>query len=353
MKIIIQDPLNAFIRTCLELYDGKEVNLSRKNLITAFETNFPTIKCVDLRDKVLKESAENLKRNLFQRFFNPEVYSFILDRVVYCPSEINVRDGRKIYKPNDYGMLNYEDLFLIQSDSVLLNCCLIKSKHFETKFTFYYLHGNSGSIEDCLQFSKYLYNRINCNIFLIDYRGYGLSNLSSKPICLNEFNIDLDAQTGLDYLLSREDIQKTKIVLIGHSLGGAIAINLLKKEENLHKIHACILENTFTSLMDVLNYHVKNFRFLKKFNLNLSKSDFLLSNKYESFRNIKNLQVPLLILCSREDKVVPYWMSQILNLEASNSKLKFLKIFSDMDHNDLFLHKDYYQNLKCFLDLIE
>lgn len=51
----------------------------------------------------------------------------------------------------------------------------------------------------------------------------------------------------MDHLLSRSDIDKDKIVLFGHSLGGAVALHLAA--DNADKVAAVIVENTFVRLV--------------------------------------------------------------------------------------------------------
>ena len=45
----------------------------------------------------------------------------------------------------------------------------------------------------------------------------------------------LDAEAGLDFLLSRRDIDKRKIILFGRSLGGAVAIYLAASHSHMDK----------------------------------------------------------------------------------------------------------------------
>lgn len=52
----------------------------------------------------------------------------------------------------------------------------------------------------------------------------------------------------MEYLLSRKDIDNTKIVLFGRSLGGAVAIDLLSIPSFADRAFALIVENTFTSI---------------------------------------------------------------------------------------------------------
>ena len=62
----------------------------------------------------------------------------------------------------------------------------------------------------------------------------------------------IDAQTALDYIRNRKDIKGTKIVVYGQSLGGAVAIQLVAKNQEAHDVIGLILENTFTSLRKLI-----------------------------------------------------------------------------------------------------
>ena len=68
----------------------------------------------------------------------------------------------------------------------------------------------------------------------------------------------LDSQASLSYLLSRKDIDTSKIVIFGRSLGGAVAIDLASNELYLDKALALIVENTFTSIPGIADQLVMN-----------------------------------------------------------------------------------------------
>lgn len=59
-----------------------------------------------------------------------------------------------------------------------------------------------------------LYHSIECNILMLEYRGYGLSQGSPS-----EEGLYMDAQAGMDYLSSRTDINANEIIVFGRSLG--------------------------------------------------------------------------------------------------------------------------------------
>lgn len=63
------------------------------------------------------------------------------------------------------------------------------------------------------------------------YRGYGLSE--GRP---SEAGLKLDAAAALQYVLSREDLATSKVVLFGRSLGGAVAIHLAAE----HQSQVCV-----------------------------------------------------------------------------------------------------------------
>lgn len=82
---------------------------------------------------------------------------------------------------------------------------------------------------------------------MLEYRGYGLS--TGTP---NEEGLMIDAQTGIDYIRQRAETSKTKIVIYGQSLGGAVSIQLVAKNQEAGDIAGLILENTFTSMRKLI-----------------------------------------------------------------------------------------------------
>lgn len=62
-----------------------------------------------------------------------------------------------------------------------------------------------------------------------------------------------DSEAALDYVLNNTDL-KGSVVVFGRSLGGAVAIQLVHKHQDNHRIHAIIIENTFTSLPHIAKH---------------------------------------------------------------------------------------------------
>ena len=70
----------------------------------------------------------------------------------------------------------------------------------------------------------------------------------------------LDAQAAFDFLLSRTDIDQTKIVIFGRSLGGAVAIHLASEPYYAKKALCLIVENTFTTLPHIARHLFNSFK---------------------------------------------------------------------------------------------
>lgn len=108
-------------------------------------------------------------------------------------------------------------------------------------------HGNAGNIGHRVPIAKILEENLGCNVLMLEYRGYGLS--TGEP---NEAGINIDAQAALDYLRHQKETEGGKIIVYGQSLGGAVAIQLVAKNQEVGDILALVLENTFTSIKDMI-----------------------------------------------------------------------------------------------------
>lgn len=108
-------------------------------------------------------------------------------------------------------------------------------------------HGNAGNIGHRIPIARVLEENSGCNILMLEYRGYGLS--SGTP---NEEGLIIDAQAGLDYIRHHKRTQGGKIIVYGQSLGGAVGIQLVAKNQEAGDIAGLILENTFTSMKKLI-----------------------------------------------------------------------------------------------------
>jgi uncharacterized protein len=179
-----------------------------------------------------------------------------------------------------------------------------------------YLHGNGGNISYNLT-AVQAFHKLGFSTLLFDYRGYGRSE-GAFP---TEAEVYRDAGAVWDYLVKIRGIQPENIFLYGHSLGGAIAIDLAVRQP---KVAGVITDGTFTSMRAVAD-QVPIYR--------LFPADLLLTHYFDSLSKLRLLRAPLLLIHGMEDSVVPATMSQVLYDKATVPKQ--LLLLPSAGHNDL------------------
>lgn len=181
--------------------------------------------------------------------------------------------------------------------------------------TLLYLHGNAFNIgaAHSLDNAQRMHG-MGYNLLLVDYRGYGKST-GGAP---SESKVYEDAESAWRYLTLQRKIAPKRIFIFGRSLGGAIAINLALFHPNGGGV---IVENTFTSLMDIAE---SKYPYLPV--------DLLLNQRFDSIRKIRRLKIPLLVIHGTWDTHVPYQMGQ--RLFESAPQPKFLKLIEGGEHGN-------------------
>ncbi len=211
--------------------------------------------------------------------------------------------------PSDVG-LEYEDIFFETKDGVSLNGWFLKAAEWSGRVpTLIFLHGNAGNISNRMDRLTVLHH-IGVNVFIIDYRGYGLSQ--GEP---SEEGMYQDAQAAFDYLKTRKDIRQDKIIGYGVSLGGAAAVDLATQRP----VNGLILESAFTSAREMAK------RILP------IAPGFMVKTRMDSLSKIKRVIVPKLLIHSPSDEMIPYKMALKL-YEAAPVPKELLKISGS--HNE-------------------
>ena len=150
--------------------------------------------------------------------------------------------------------------------------------------------------------------------------------------------IQIDARTALDWLKSEEGTPNSPIIVFGRSLGGAVAIHLAAEKQN--EIAAVIVENTFTSIADMIDV-VMSF---------LSWAKLLLRNPWRSIDIVDKIQIPFLFISSSADELVPPVMMKALYEKATSPGKSFIEI--PTHHIDAPTHPDYMRRMKGWCDSI-
>ena len=84
-----------------------------------------------------------------------------------------------------------------------------------------YCHGNAGNVAEWADAGRVLHDRVGLALLIFDYRGYGRSE--GKP---SEAGVVADARAARAWLAQRTGLPEGRIVLMGRSLGGGVAVHL-------------------------------------------------------------------------------------------------------------------------------
>ncbi|MEE3717333.1 alpha/beta fold hydrolase [Tumidithrix elongata RA019] len=168
-----------------------------------------------------------------------------------------------------------------------------------------YFHHNAinigANVSQALQF-----HQLGYSIFLFDYRGFG----QSQGAFPTEVQVYEDAQAVWNYLTQERKILPNQIVIYGHSIGGAIAIDLAARHP---EAAALIVQSSFTSMRDMT----------KRFGLYwLLPVELILRQRFESLEKMKSVRMPVLIVTGTEDLQIPIEMGEHLY----NAAPKFKKL---------------------------
>lgn len=174
------------------------------------------------------------------------------------------------------------------------------------------LHGNAGNVTLLAETLRTLNRRHKLAVLALDYRGFGKSE--GKP---SEQGLYQDARAARRWLADKEHIAETDVILMGVSLGGAVAVELAAHDG----ARGLVLANTFTSLPAAAQ---KKTPWLPM--------SLVLSTRMDSLSKIKDYHGPLLISHGEADEVVPYSHGQELYAAAPGPK-KLINVAGGK-HND-------------------
>lgn len=182
--------------------------------------------------------------------------------------------------------------------------------------TLLYLHGNGVNIgANVAQAARF--HRLGLSVLLIDYRGYG----QSEGAFPSEAQVYQDAQTAWNYLTQDRTILPQQILIYGHSLGGAIAVQLAIQNPDAAGL---IVQSSFTSIREMIDRTTP---------FGVFPVDWILTQRFASIQKISFLQMPLLVIHGMADEQIPFEMSKGLYNAAPDPKQLYL--VPDAGHNDV------------------
>ncbi|CAD5929804.1 Alpha/beta hydrolase domain-containing protein 17B [Planktothrix agardhii] len=239
--------------------------------------------------------------------------------------------------PDDVG-LSYQDIELkIPTPSgkiETVHCWWIPSETNPNQKVIIDLHGNRNTIEGNIGYAEQ-FHQMGLSVLLVEYRGYGRST-NRFP---SEKTVYQDVEAAWNYLVNERQINPHNIYVFGHSLGGAIAINLALKHT---EIAGLIIESSFTNIREMIDYKKKYWMF---------PINLILTQKFDSLAKISALKMPILLTHGTEDELIPKTMSEDLFNAAIEPKQ--LLIVAGAGHNNVRQvgGKEYWETVQQFLTL--
>jgi fermentation-respiration switch protein FrsA (DUF1100 family) len=221
--------------------------------------------------------------------------------------------------------LKFEDARFEAADGVHLHGWYVPCK--DRRAAVLFCHGNAGNVTHRADLLRVLHDRVGVSVLCFDYRGYGQSE--GKP---NEQGVLCDAWAARRWLAEREGIAESDIVLMGESLGGAVAVDLAATDG----ARALVLQNTFTSVPDLAAHYYP-----------WLPVRWAMRTRLDSLSKIGQYRGPLLQSHGDADSIIPYRFGRQL-FDAANDPKRFFPIPGG-DHND-FPPAEYFDALRAFLE---
>jgi hypothetical protein len=216
--------------------------------------------------------------------------------------------------PDEIGLTNVEAVTFTTADGLRLEGWFVHSAQLPPRYTVLVFNGNAGNRAYRLELAAAL-RQHRLAVFLFDYRGFG-----GNPGSPTEVGLAADGRAARQYLLGRSDVQVSRLIYFGESLGSAVAVELATEYEPA----ALILRSPFASMTELGQLHYP-----------LLPVRRLLRDRFASIERIGQVRCPLLVIAGSRDRIVPIEQSRRLYDAAISSKT-FI-VIPDADHNDLEL----------------
>jgi abhydrolase domain-containing protein 17 len=203
---------------------------------------------------------------------------FFSDRLIFQPHPSSYTDTEKILKLTSKNGAQISAVYLPNASA---------------RYTILYSHGNAEDLGDSEPIFEEL-RTIGFSVFAYDYQGYGTSQ--GEPSESNAFG---DVEAAYNYLTERLGVQGENIISYGHSLGGAMAIDIATKKP----VAGLIVESSFTTAFRVL-----------------TRIPILPFDKFRSIDKIGKVKCPVLVIHGAQDNMIVPEHGKALFAEAAEPK---------------------------------
>ncbi len=201
-------------------------------------------------------------------------------RLIYFPGA----QRRLVSPPASLGLSN-ERVEMLTEDGVKLVGWVMPAAD-STGLWLLICHGNAGNLSEFDRPVHYAgLRQLGLNLLAFDYRGYGESE--GAP---SEQGLYRDADAAYRYLQERRSVPAGRIVIFGHSLGSAVAVDLASRKPSA----GLIVEGALTSAVD-RGQEIYPYIPVR----------WIAGSRFNSLEKVAAITVPKLFLHATADEVIP------------------------------------------------
>jgi pimeloyl-ACP methyl ester carboxylesterase len=245
------------------------------------------------------------------------VLAYVLqERLIFLPDRIDKKYQFNFAEP-------FNEVFIPTDDAILLSALLFSAP--DSKGVIFYLHGNAGSLDGWADVAP-TYLRLQYDVFILDYRGYG----KSEGTINSEAQLLRDVQRAYDYVL--KSYPEKDVIVLGYSLGSGLAAKIAATNHP----RLLILQAPYYSLTEMMRH---SFPFLPT---------FLLKYKLSTKDALPDCRMPIVMFHGDEDEVIPY--AQALKLKQLLKPGDTLITLKGVGHNGITDEPAYIAAIESILD---
>ena len=237
-------------------------------------------------------------------------YVLLLAMISFCENYL-IYPGW-LFRDGDWNpsWLSYEDVWFTSQDGTRLHGWYLE--HPNAQGYLLYCHGNGEHVANLAQHLDDLRREHQLTVFAFDYRGYGQS--AGSP---HEQGVLADGRAAHRWFAKRAGIPPQNVLLMGRSLGGAVAVELASSDG----AQGLILERTFTSLPDAA---ARLYWW--------APVKLIMRNKFRSIDRIQSYHGPLLQSHGTADELIPLDLGEQLFAACPSQEKTFISMVG-VNHN--------------------
>ena len=264
---------------------------------------------------------------------------FLLIVVAGC-SALFLHPSREMQESPAVRQFNHRDVVFRAPDGIVLHGWYFPAAN--PRGSILVLHGNAENLSTHVHSGLWLVKE-GFNIFIIDYRGYGWSGGEQALE-----GAHLDAAAALEKLFDMPETDQDRVVVIGQSLGGSIAVYTVATSPRKDRIRALVIDSVFSSYRRIAREKMNDIWITWPFQYPFS---FFFNDDYSVEKYIATVSpVPLLILHGLSDPVVPTHHGRMLFDAAREPKQLWLTLTPG--HVQSFADESVRQSLVRYLEKI-